>query len=385
MNKVKALVLLTVFIDIIGVGVIIPVLPYYIKSFGATDAIVTLLVAVFALLSFISAPMLGALSDKLGRRPILIVSIISSSIGWLVFAWAPSIIWLFVGRIIDGLAAGNITAAQSSLADIATDDATRASNMGLVGAMFGIGFIIGPVIGGLLGSIGPTVPFWFVGILAGLNAVLAYFFLPETHHIKNTDAKISLNPLKPVIDGFRNREMRALFGIWFLFGVGIAIQQGTFALYMSNVFGYTETTIGILFGIIGILIVINQMALMKRVWLKYFKEKALAQMMLVIFSIGMILSAVPAIVVVGIGIILATFGQGTLRAVFSSMIAGFNPNKRGEYLGISMSIMSLSMVVGPLIATATFGWNAHAPFVIAGIIGLLAFGLMQVFPLRHVS
>jgi DHA1 family tetracycline resistance protein-like MFS transporter len=385
MNKVKTLILLTVFIDIIGVGVIIPVLPYYIKSFGATDAIVTLLVAVFALLSFISAPMLGALSDKLGRRPILIISIISSSIGWLIFAWAPSIIWLFIGRIIDGLAAGNITAAQSSLADIATDDATRASNMGLVGAMFGIGFIIGPVIGGLLGSIGPTVPFWFVGILAGCNAILAYFLLPETHHVKNTDVKISLNPMKPVIDGFRNREMRALFGIWFLFGVGVAIQQGTFALYMSNVFGYTETTIGILFGIIGILIVINQMVLMKRVWLKYFKEKALAQIMLVIFSFGMMLISVPMITVFGIGIILTTFGQGTLRAVFSSMIAGFNPAKRGEYLGISMSIMSLSMVVGPLIATATFGWNAHAPFVIAGVIGLVAFGLMQLFPLRHVS
>jgi len=385
MNKVKALVLLTVFIDIIGVGVIIPVLPYYIKSFGATDAIVTLLVAVFALLSFISAPVLGALSDKLGRRPILIISIISSSIGWLVFAWAPSIVWLFIGRIIDGLAAGNITAAQSSLADIAIDDATRASNMGLVGAMFGIGFIIGPVIGGLLGSISPTVPFWFVGILAGLNALLAYFLLPETHLVKNTDAKISINPMKPVIDGFRNREMRALFGIWFLFGVGIAIQQGAFALYMSKVFGYTEKTIGILFGIIGILIVINQMALMKRVWLKYFKEKVLAQLMLVVFSVGMFFNAVPIIIVVGVGIILATFGQGTLRAVFSSMIAGFNPTKRGEYLGISMSIMSLSMVVGPLIATATFGWNPHIPFIIAGIIGLFAFVLMQVFPLRHVK
>lgn len=384
MKNVKALVLLTVFIDIIGVGVIIPVLPYYIKSFGATDVVVTLLVAVFALLSFVSAPMLGALSDKLGRRPVLIASIISSSIGWLVFAWAPSIVWLFVGRIIDGLAAGNITTAQSSLADIATDDKTRANNMGLVGAMFGIGFIIGPVIGGLLGSLGPTVPFWFVGILAGLNAILAYFLLPETHHTKNTDAKISINPMKPIIDGFQNREMRALFGIWFLFGIGVAIQQGTFALYMSKIFGYTEKTIGILFGIIGVLILINQMALMKQIWLKYFKEKTLAQVMLVVFSFGMILISVPTIVVFGIGIILATFGQGTLRAVFSSMIAGFNPNKRGEYLGISMSIMSLSMVVGPLIATATFGLNPHIPFIIAGIIGLAAFGLMQLFPLRHV-
>jgi DHA1 family tetracycline resistance protein-like MFS transporter len=385
MNKIKALVLMTVFIDIVGVGIIIPVLPYYIKSFGTSDVVVTLLVAVFALLSFVSAPMLGTLSDKIGRRPVLIGSIISTSIGWLIFAWAPSVIWLFIGRIIDGLAAGNITTAQSSMADISTDDKTRASNMGLIGALFGIGFIVGPVIGGLLGSIGPTVPFWFVGILAGINAILAYFFLPETHHTKNTDTKVSLNPMKPVIDGFRNREMRALFGIWFLFGVGVAIQQGTFALYMANVFGYTESMIGVLFGIIGVLIVINQMALMKQVWLKYFKEKVLAQIMLVVFSFGMVLISVPTIVVFGIGIILTTFGQGTLRGVFSSMIAGFNPNKRGEYLGISMSIMSLSMVVGPLIATATFGINPHIPFIIAGIIGMIAFGFMKLFPLRHIS
>lgn len=375
---------MTVFIDIIGVGVIIPVLPYYIKSFGASDLIVTLLVAVFALLSFVSAPMLGSLSDKIGRRPVLIWSIISTSIGWFIFAWAPSVIWLFIGRIIDGLAAGNVTTAQSSLADIAPDDKTRAHNMGLIGALFGVGLIIGPIIGGLLGSLGPTVPFWFVGILAAINAVLAYFFLPETHHVKNTDAKISLNPIKPVIDGFRNKEMRALFGIWFLFGVGVAIQQGTFALYMANVFGYTESMIGVLFGIIGVLIVINQMALMKQVWLKYFREKALAHIMLLVFAFGMILIAVPTLVVFGIGIILVTLGQGTLRAVFSSMIAGFNPNKRGEYLGISMSIMSLSMVVGPLIATVTFGIDPHVPFIIAGIIGMIAFGVMKLYPLRHV-
>lgn len=375
---------MTVFIDVIGVGVIIPVLPYYIKSFGVSDLIVTLLVAVFALLSFVSAPMLGSLSDKIGRRPVLIWSIISTSIGWFIFAWAPSVIWLFIGRIIDGLAAGNVTTAQSSLADIAPDDKTRAHNMGLIGALFGVGLIIGPIIGGLLGSLGPTVPFWFVGILAAINAVLAYFFLPETHHVKNTDAKISLNPIKPVIDGFRNKEMRALFGVWFLFGVGIAIQQGTFALYMANVFGYTESMIGILFGIIGVLIVINQMALMKQVWLKYFREKALAHIMLLVFAFGMILIAVPTLVVFGIGIILVTLGQGTLRAVFSSMIAGFNPNKRGEYLGISTSIMSLSMAVGPLIATVTFGIDPHVPFIIAGIIGMIAFGVMKLYPLRHV-
>jgi MFS family permease len=140
MKNVKALVLFTVFIDIVGLGIIIPILPSYVQSFGVSSAVVTLLFAVYAFFSFFSAPYLGSLSDRIGRRPVLIISIISSAIGWFVFARAWSIGLLFLGRIIDGLAAGNITAAQSALADIAKDAKERAVNMGLFGALFGVGF-----------------------------------------------------------------------------------------------------------------------------------------------------------------------------------------------------------------------------------------------------
>ncbi len=384
MNKIKALVLFTVFIDIIGIGVIIPVMPYYVQSFGASDAVVTLLIAMYALLSFFSSPVLGALSDRWGRRPILIISIISSAIGWIMFAGAQSILWLFVGRGIDGLAAGNITAAQSSLADIAKDEQERTTNMGLIGMMFGIGLVVGPLLGGFLGSLGHSVPFWFVGCLASANAILAYFFFPETHATKNSDHVVSMNPLKPIIDGFQNREMRALFGIWFLFGIGIAIQQSTFALYVSRVFGASEKTVGLLFGAVGLIILINQVVLLKRVWLKYFKEKTLAQIMLGMFAIGMITLSVPTVAVFAIALLAITLGQGTTRTVFTSLIAGFNPNKRGEYLGISMSVMSLSMVVGPLISSVTFGWNPHIPFVIAGLFAFAGMIVMWMVPLRHV-
>lgn len=384
MNKVKFLVLFTVFIDIIGLGVVIPVMPYYVQSFGTTDAVVTLLIAVYALLSFFSAPLLGALSDRWGRRPILIISIISSAIGWIMFAAAGSVVWLFAGRAIDGLAAGNITAAQSSLADIARDEKERATNMGLIGMMFGIGLVIGPLLGGFLGSYGHTIPFWFVGIMALINAILAIFFFPETHTTKNSDHVVSMNPIKPIVDGFRNREMRSLFGIWFLFGIAMAIQNSTFALYMSRVFGYTEKTVGLLFGAIGLIILLNQMILMKRVWLKYFKEKTLARIMLCAFGIGMLLVDIPALAILSIGLFIITLGQGNLRAVFGSMFAGFNPAKRGEYLGISMSIMSLSMVIGPLFSTFTFGLNPHIPFMIAAGFAFVGLIGMYVVPLNHV-
>ncbi len=379
MNKTKALILFTIFIDVLGIGVIIPVLPFYVKSFGVTDIAVTLLFATYALLAFLSAPFLGALSDKIGRRPVLIGSIISTAVGWLVFAKAKTLVWLFAGRIIDGFAAGNITTAQSLLADIAKDDKERTVNMGMFGAIFGIGFIVGPAIGGLLASFGSTVPFWFVGILAAVNAVLAYFFLPETHHTKHEDKKLSLNPLKPIIDGFKNQEMRLVFFVWFLFGIALAVQQGTFALYVNKIFGMNGTQTGLLFAGVGVMILINQMVLLKKVWLKHFHKKALALIMLVVFGIGMIMQSVPMLVIFLVGMVLGTIGQGNLRTVFGGIISSFNPAKRGEYLGISASIMSLSMVIGPLIATVTYTNHPALPFIIAGGLSFVGWWMMRGF------
>jgi DHA1 family tetracycline resistance protein-like MFS transporter len=377
--KTKPLILFTIFIDVLGIGIIIPVLPFYVRSFGVSDAVVTILFATYALLSFMSAPFLGALSDKIGRRPVLIGSIISTAIGWLVFAKAKTVTWLFLGRIIDGFAAGNITTAQTLLADIAKDDKERTVNMGLFGAIFGVGFIVGPAIGGLLAHWGTSTPFWFVGILAAINALLAYFFLPETHHTKHTDKIMSLNPFKPIIDGFKNKEMRLVFFVWLLFGVALSVQQGTFALYVNKLFGMNATQTSLLFGAIGIMILINQMVLLKKVWLKHFHKKALALIMLVTFGVGMIMQSVPMLVVFLVGMIFATIGQGNLRTVFGSIISSFNPDKRGEYLGISTAIMSLAMIIGPLVATVTYINHPALPFIIAGALSFIGWWMMRRF------
>lgn len=373
--SIKALILFTVFLDIVGLGIIIPVMPFYVQSLGASDTVVTLLFTVYALLSFFSAPLLGSLSDTWGRRPILIISIISSAIGWFVFGSATSIAILFIGRIIDGLAAGNITTAQSLLADISETPTERTANMGLVGAMFGIGFVIGPVIGGYLGSFGHSVPFYFVGVLATLNALMAYLWLPETRHTDAVRQPITwkkLNPFIPIIDGLRSANMRRIFIVWFLFGVGIAVQQSVFALYVARAFHFSEKNIGLFFGLVGVLIIINQMVFMKRVWLKYFQTKTLAYLMLAVFSISMIIMATPYLVLFIVGVVFSTFGQGTLRGVLGGVIAGNNPEKRGEYLGISNAIMSLSMIVGPLLATIAYTRHMTWPFIIAGLVCILA-------------
>lgn len=377
MSKTKFLLLVTVFIDIIGLGVIIPVLPFYVQSFGVSDAVVTVLFAVYAFLSFLSAPLLGSLSDKIGRRPVLVVSIASSAIGWLVFASAHSVWVLFLGRIIDGVAAGNITSAQSALADIARDDKERTVNMGLFGALFGVGFIVGPAIGGLLAKLGTTAPFWFVGALAALNAVFAYLMLPETHKTKDHHKKLSYNPLAPIRDGFRRPEMRKLFATWTVFGVALSLQQSSFSLYMARVFGVTATTIGIVFALIGVLIVVNQLVLLKRVWFRFGSQMQIAQLMAVVFALGMLLQSAPLILTLGIGLIGTTIAQGTLRAVYGGMIANASAEKRGEYIGISASLMSLSMVIGPFIATFLVTRHPSVPLALAGLLGIVMY-LMNV-------
>lgn len=375
--KIKALLLTTIFIDIIGLGVIIPVLPFYVQSFGVSDAVVTVLFTVYALLSFISAPFLGSLSDKIGRRPVLVVSIASSAVGWLVFASAHTIWVLFLGRIIDGIAAGNMTSAQSALADIARDDKERTVNMGLFGALFGVGFIVGPAIGGLLAKIGTTAPFWFVGGLATLNAIFAYFMLPETHHAKNAHKKLSYNPFAPIRDGLRLPTMRRIFATWFIFGIALSLQNSSFSLYLARVFGASATTIGVVFGLIGVLIVLNQLVFLKRVWLRLGSPMQIGQVMFVTFAIGMLLQSAPVAIALGIGLIATTISQGTLRAVYGGLIANASTEKRGEYIGISASLMSLSMVVGPFIATFLVTRHPSIPIVIAGFLGLVAF-LMNV-------
>jgi len=206
LKTIKYIISFTVLVDVLGIGIIIPVLPFYVKSFGLSPAGMTILFSAFSLCSLFSTPILGSLSDKYGRKIILAISLASTSLGWFVFAFAPSILWLFVGRIIDGLAAGNFSTAQGVLSDIAKDEKQRSENFGLIGALFGIGLIVGPALGGLLMSISHNASFIFVGILSFVNTILMLIFLPETNLNKRKEATINFNPLKAIFYSFRGRK-----------------------------------------------------------------------------------------------------------------------------------------------------------------------------------
>jgi MFS family permease len=379
MQKDKIIILLTVLIDVVGLGIIIPVLPYYVESFGVSDFVVTLLFSAFALFSFVSGPFLGALSDKIGRRPILIVSIASTAIGWFVFASAQSVWILFLGRIIDGAAAGNFPIAQSYLVDIAKTDKERTTNLGLIGAVFGIGFIIGPAIGSALSTISPAMPFWFVGCLATINVIGALFFLPETHHKRESmQKKIPINPMIPIVRAFGDSRLRGRYLAWFLFGTAFAGLQSVLALFTKSVFNFSAVTTGYLFTGMGIVLVINQAVALKKIWLRFFNEIDLEIWFFAVMALGFILADLKILWLFAIGIFFTTLGQSTLRVVMSSGVAGVAGElRRGEVMGIMASIMSVSMIVGPLLAGALFEKNVQFPFMVSVILLVLAFFIVK--------
>jgi MFS family permease len=376
MNK-KFIILLTVLIDVLGIGIIIPVLPFYVESFGASAFVVTLLFAVFSFFSFFSAPLLGAWSDRIGRRPVLIISIASTALGWFVFAIATNIYWLFIGRIIDGLAAGNFPIAQSYLVDIAKDEKERTTNLGYIGAIFGIGLIIGPVIGGLLSQISLGLPFYFVGGLATINVLLALKYLPETNKNKNLEKKIEFNPVKPIIKSLKNNKLRASFIAWFLFGLALAGQQSVLSLYLSQKFTFNSLMISLFMAGMGVILVLNQAVLLKKVWLKYFSDNKLTIGGTLILCLSFALMGVNWLWVLVIGSLLLSFSHSVLRVVMTSqVIKKGDSNEQGMILGVMSSIMSLSMIIGPILAGALFSIKLNLPFFASAILAFLAFVIL---------
>src|SRR5215510_12858184 len=264
----------TVFIDLVGFGIVIPVLPFYAEGtvFNATPRTVGLLFASYSMMQLIFSPILGRMSDKYGRRPILFVSIIGTGIGFLLLGFATTLWMLFAGRILDGITGGNISTAQAYIADITTSE-NRAKGMGLIGAAFGLGFIFGPAIGGILSRWGIQVPFYFAAGLCFANAVLLYFRLPETvtrdHPARQSAA--GGRSFSQLIEALKQPKLAFVLFVYFLFVVAFSIMTTSFSLYTMFRFGYNAQHTGYLFAYVGLIAVIIQGGLIGRL-VKRFGE-----------------------------------------------------------------------------------------------------------------
>ena len=345
----------TVFIDLVGFGIVIPVLPIYDEGnpFNATPRTVGLLFASYSIMQLIFSPILGGLSDKHGRRPVLLLSIIGTGIGFLILGMATTLWMLFVGRILDGITGGNISTAQAYIADVTTEE-NRAKGMGLIGAAFGLGFIFGPAIGGILSHWGIHVPFFFAAALCFANATLLFFTLPETvtadHPAKHSAA--GGRSLGHIIASLKQPKLAYVLVIYFLFIVAFSIMTTSFSLYTMFRFGYDAQHTGYLFAYVGLIAVIIQGGLIGRL-VKRFGEIPLVIFGALCFAIS--LFAVPFVgpAAGGLGALLlggGVFSMGNslaTPALTSLASKSVGPAEQGVVLGVTQSTASLARAVGP--------------------------------------
>src|SRR5262245_19081995 len=345
----------TVFIDLVGFGIVIPVLPFYAEgtAFNATPRTVGLLFASYSIMQLIFSPILGGLSDKYGRRPVLLLSIIGTGIGFLVLGFATTIWMLFLGRILDGITGGNISTAQAYIADITTTE-NRAKGMGLIGAAFGLGFIFGPAIGGILSGWGIHTPFFFAAALCFANAILLFFRLPETLTQTRTHAARGRG-LGTLISSLKQPRLAFILTIYFLFIVAFSIMTTSFSLYTMFRFGYDAQHTGYLFAYVGLIAVVIQGGLIGRL-VKRFGELPLVIFGALCFAIS--LFAVPFVGPAAGGLAGLLIGGGVFSmgnslatpALTSLASKSVGAAQQGVVLGVTQSTASLARAVGPTLA-----------------------------------
>lgn len=380
-------IFITMLIDIIGWGIIIPVIPSLIKELIHSDISEAAkyggwLTFSYAITQFIFAPIVGNLSDKFGRRPILLVSLFAFSLDYMLLAFAPTITWLFVGRILAGITGASITTASAYIADISTSE-NRAKNFGLIGAAFGLGFIIGPVIGGLLGQYGPRVPFYAAAILCMLNFLYGYFILPESldkENRRNFEWKRA-NPIGAFLHLKKYPNLIGLIIAIFILYVGSHAVQSNWSFYTMYRFNWDERMVGISLGIIGLLVGLVQGVLIRWINPKIGNVKSI-YLGLLLYTIGMFLFAFATeswmIFLFLIPYCLGGIAGPALQAVVSENV---KPSEQGEIQGTLASLMSASAIIGPPMMASVFYFFTHedapfkfpgAPFVLGGILMLVS-------------
>jgi MFS family permease len=343
---------LTVFIDLVGFGIVIPILPLYAEHFHASPIAIGWLTGIYSGMQIIFTPILGKLSDRFGRRPVLLVSIVGTAAGFALMGMAQSLTLLFAGRILAGITGGNISIPQAYIADVTAPD-KRSRAMGMIGAAFGLGFTFGPLIGGLMSRISYSAPFFFSAGLAVINAALVYLILPES---LPRERRVRPHEKASIVEIFRHGR-GAMFGIviatYFFLIVGFSIMTTLFALFTEKRFGYDAQANGYLFGFVGVVSVIVQGGLIGRL-IKRFGEVALARAGMILTALSLALLPMSGnltfLLLISAGLSAGSgFASPPLSGLASQMIES---SWQGRALGLMQSAGSAARLLGPLLG----GW-----------------------------
>lgn len=387
-----AILLLTVFVDMLGFAIVIPVLPLYAERFAASPAMIGALLAVYSAMGFLFSPVVGALSDRLGRKSILLLSTTGQAMAFFIMGSANAFAWLFVARTLDGIFGANVSTTQAYVADV-TAAGERAKAMGLLGAAFGLGFICGPLVGGLLSRLTVSAPFYFAGALAAVNAGLIAFVLPESLPVQNRDQSRAGPPRTAWQQSGGARTLGPLMAAYFFMMFGFSLMTAFFAIFTEDRFGFTAAENGYIFALIGAIAVLVQARLVGPL-VERFSEKRLAMVGVTILACT--LFALP--LAEGLGaLLLASAGVAIGNSLVNPSINGLvsrstDSQGQGRALGLMQAAASLGRCVGPLAGgwlltlnprhTSDFG---KAPFWCGSLLLLVALSLITIAPVRYLN
>lgn len=377
-GKALAVLFLTVVLDLVGFGIVIPLQTYFAEQFDASPAQVTLLMTVYSLAQFVAAPVWGQLSDRFGRRPMLLASIGMTSLMLAGFASSTSLGMLFLFRTLHGVMTANIPIAQACVADLTTRE-NRARGMGMIGAAFGIGFTIGPFIGGELAHVSLAAPIWLASGLSAINFLSALVLLPETRR-PDSDAGHRSISLTAMVQSLRHPVVGMCVALTFAQVFAFAMMESCFTLFAEHAHGLKPENVGRMFGLIGMVSIVIQGGLIGRL-VKRFGERPLVPVGLAAVAIGTALlplapMGAPLTIVFGV----MGLGQSLVTPSLSALISkAADPSEQGRTLGSAQSMSALARAFGPALGGVLYQTvTPSAPFYVSG--ALLALGVLLAIP-----
>ena len=375
MTRPLLIIFLTIFVNLVGFGIIIPLLPFYAQTFGASPVVIGLLFAIFSLCQLFAAPALGDISDRYGRRPVLVFSLAGTVISFVMLAVAHSLMMLFAARIVDGLSGGNISTARAYVADI-TEPKDRARAYGLIGAAFGLGFILGPALSGVLARISYTAPIWAAAAITLVATAMAWAWLPETVHRAHAGTG-TWNPFG-FLPGLVGRPVvRRVLTVDFIYWFAFAVFQTTFALFVERRFGFDVSQTGYFFAAFGILGAIIQGGFIRHV-VKRLGDRPTFMLGLGCTIVGLIAAALShsvgpfaiALVPLAFGI---GFGHPTIASLVSLVGRG---DEQGRVQGAASGVESLGRTLGPVWGNASLQqFGEGVPYVSAAVLLLVTLAM----------
>ncbi|MDR7419785.1 MAG: MFS transporter [Armatimonadota bacterium] len=354
------IIFLIVFVNLIGFGIIIPLLPFYATQMGASAFTIGLLFASYSVAQLIAAPVLGGLSDRWGRRPVLIFSLLGTVISFGMLAMATSVAWVFASRIVDGLSGGNISTARAYIGDVTTLE-NRAKGFGLIGAAFGLGFIVGPALGGALGHLSYAAPAWGAALIAAAAAALAWAWLPETVHRPASHATATPGaPWTGIAEMVRRPVVGRLLVIDFLYWMTFAAYQTTFALFGARRFGFDVPQTGYLLAVVGALGVMTQLGAVGPVVRRFGEARTLAGG-LALAGLGLLIATLShSVAVFAVALVPGAVGVALAIPSLTSLISqSAARDEQGRVQGVSSALEGLGRSVGPVWGNGLLGYYSE--------------------------